>query len=163
MRLVLSLVTVLALALTGCAGGTTDTTGTTDTPTDTTGAPTGTDQSSMPDDGDTDEVTADPDDGGAAQGGTADPATDPATDETDSGVAAEGDCSAAGLPAGVATEVLGAEAGATAAFLLDAAVRCDEQLLFTAAEESGTTFFFGSATFDDVFGLPEDPEQDPAP
>lgn len=153
MRLVLSLVTVLALALTGCAGGTDDTTDTPDTPA---GTPSGTDQTSAPDDPDADDGDAEPDE-------TPDPDTDDTTDETDDDVAAGGDCSAAGLPAGLDTEMLGTEAGATAEFLLDAAVRCDEQLLFTAAEESGTTFSFGSATFGDVFGLPEDPDQDPAP
>lgn len=90
-------------------------------------------------------------------------ADDASDDQADAGDDTEGDCSAAGLPADGGFGMLGDEARATAAFLLDAAVRCDEQLLFTAATESDTTFFFGSATFDGVFGLPEDADQDPAP
>lgn len=135
MRLVLPLVTVLALALAACGNGT-------DTP-DTTASPTVTDGTTAP----VDDPTA-----SDASGATDDDHADLA-----------GDCSAAGLPADADFAMLGDEARTAAAFLLDAAVRCDEQLLFTAAEESGTTFSFGNATFGDVFGLPEDPDQGPAP
>jgi len=162
MRLALSLVTVLALALSGCAGDGTDPTGTPDT-TATTAPPTGTEQPTAPQDDDDD---GDGDDGTDTDG--TEPAADTSEgdateDGTDGDVAAEGDCSAAGLPAEAAFTDLGEEARATAEFLLDAAVRCDEQLLFTAATESDTSFLFGSASVDEVFALPEDEAGDPAP
>lgn len=90
-------------------------------------------------------------------------ATVPVDDPTDDASDAQGDCSAAGLPADGEFAQLGQDARAMAAFLLDAAVRCDEQLLFTAATESDTSFSFGSATVDAVLGLPEDADADPAP
>lgn len=57
--------------------------------------------------------------------------------------------------AGVA-EQLPEPTRATAELLLDAALRCDEQLLSTAAAESDTTLTFGGADPYEFFGLPDD-------
>lgn len=90
------------------------------------------------------------------------PADEPseATPQEDDELAA--DCSSAAvdgtLRAGDAPE----GTVATARFVLDAVVRCDEQLLTTAATESGTSFLFGNATVGDVFALPEDTAAGPA-
>ena len=86
------------------------------------------------------------------------PTPDPATDPTVAPV--EGDCSAAGLSVGaVAGDGLSEATLATAEFLVDAALRCDEQLLTTAATESGTTLTFGGADPTEFFGLPETEER----
>lgn len=70
---------------------------------------------------------------------------------------AAGDCSAAGMAVdGTISEQLPEEARSTAEFLLDAALRCDEQLLATAAAESDTTLTFGGADPYEFFGLPDD-------
>ncbi|MCF4119580.1 hypothetical protein L1785_01130 [Antribacter sp. KLBMP9083] len=71
-----------------------------------------------------------------------------------------GDCSGASL-AGEAADFSGLPEGArrTAELLLDAATRCDEQLLYTAATESATNLSFGDQTPDEVFALPEDEDQ----
>lgn len=71
-----------------------------------------------------------------------------------------GDCSGASLT-GEAADFSGLPEGArrTAELLLDAVTRCDEQLLYTAATESGTNLSFGGATPDEVFALPEDEDQ----
>ena len=155
MRLVAPLALTLALVLAACGG---------QDPL----APTGPDDGSSPDaatEEPVDDPTDDPADAPAASP-AAEPTDEPASDDTsdDDVVAGEGDCSAFGLDGTVrGAGELSEEALATATFLLDAAVRCDEQLLFTAAEESGTSFFFGSASVDEVFALPEDPDADPAP
>lgn len=74
--------------------------------------------------------------------------------------AVAGDCSAAGMSdAGADLANLPDEAGATATFLLDAALRCDEQLLATAAFESDARLTFGDADPYEFFGLPEDDQQ----
>lgn len=88
------------------------------------------------------------------------PSTEPTTGPTGTGTTVAADCSASGLTdAGADVADLPAEARATASFLLDAAVRCDEQLLATAAFESGTQLTFGDADPYEFFGLPEDDEQ----
>ena len=138
MRFTITLLAALALVLTGCGGAdTTDTTGTADTTTD---------------------IAPDPTD----DPGTEEPTEEPTAIEERTDAPPAGDCSAAGLDGTVEGEAVSEQARATAALLLDAAVRCDEQLLATAAEESETTFFFGSATVDEVFGLPEDADADPS-
>lgn len=82
------------------------------------------------------------------------PTTEPAPTE------ATGDCSAAGMTAdGASFDTLPEPARATAELVLDAALRCDEQLLATAAEESGTTLSFGDVDPYEFFGLPEDDER----
>ena len=92
---------------------------------------------------------------------TAEPAaTEPAATEPSApATATEGDCSASGM---TATEVTGTDlpdpTRDTAAFLLDAALRCDEQLLVTAATESGTRLTFGDAEPGAFFALPEGEE-----
>lgn len=82
---------------------------------------------------------------------TTDPgATEPAATE------ATGDCSAAGMaPAEADVGRLPDEAAATVELVLDAARRCDEQLLATAAAESETTLSFGDADPYTFFGLPD--------
>ena len=70
--------------------------------------------------------------------------------------ATEGDCSASGMATtGVAGTELPDPTRATAEFLLDAALRCDEQLLVTAATESSTTVTFGEVEPGTFFALPE--------
>ncbi len=144
-----------AVALTACAG-TVD--GTTSDP-----AAADDQQAEAPEDDTTDDAVDETTDDDA----TGDDATDdqpaddqPADDEAaDDGTSTDdvaADCSAAGTTGTVADAGLPTETAATASFLLDAAVRCDEQLLTTAATESGTSFLFGSATVGDVFALPED-------
>lgn len=84
---------------------------------------------------------------------TAAPGTDPVRP------AVEGDCSAAGLaPAPVAGTDLPEATVATAELLVDAALRCDEQLLTTAATESDTKLTFGDVDPTTFFGLPETEE-----
>ena len=69
---------------------------------------------------------------------------------------AGGDCSASGMTAAPVTgSDLPEATRATAEFLVDAAVRCDEQLLTTAATESGTTLSFADVDPTTFFGLPE--------
>lgn len=68
----------------------------------------------------------------------------------------DGDCSASGLAVGDADLApLPDEARATAQLLLDAALRCDEQLLAPAAVESDTRLTFGQADPYEFFGLPD--------
>lgn len=94
---------------------------------------------------------------------TAAPTSAPALDPTSEPTAtrpAGADCSAAGVTGEVnGGATLPDAAAATAAFLLDAAVRCDEPLLVTAATESDTQILFGNADPSTFFGLPEDDEQ----
>lgn len=146
LRLLLTATTTLALALTGC-GGDADPAAPVapSTPVATDAAPTEADPTEAP----ATEASA------TAPEGTGD---ETAPDEP----AATGDCAAAGLDLAVRGEGLPDATLDTAAFLLDAAVRCDEQLVTTAATESDTTFFFGNATVGEVFALPEDPAEDPA-
>ncbi len=73
-------------------------------------------------------------------------------------VDAEGDCSAAGMAGGEVGPVPD-DARATAEFLLDAALRCDEQLLATAASESNTTLTFGGTDPYEFFGLPDEDDE----
>ena len=85
---------------------------------------------------------------------------EPASD-TDPAPVVDGDvdCSAAGLELGDGFFLdLTEEAADSAEFILDAALRCDEQLLATAAAESGTELTFGSADPYEFFGLPEGDE-----
>ena len=78
------------------------------------------------------------------------PGTDPAAPE------GQADCSAGGrTQAPVTGTDLPEPTVTTAEFLVDAAVRCDEQLLATAATESGTKLTFGDADPTTFFGLPE--------
>lgn len=90
----------------------------------------------------------------------ADPAaTEPTPSETASPEpTAGGDCSAAGMAGGEVGQVPD-DARATAEFLLDAALRCDEQLLATAASESNTTLSFGDVDPDEFFGLPDEDDE----
>lgn len=83
------------------------------------------------------------------------PAPTPTGEATTDPVAAEGDCSAAGMAGGEVGQVPD-DARATAEFLLDAALRCDEQLLATAASESNTTLTFGDTDPYEFFGLPDE-------
>lgn len=95
-------------------------------------------------------------------GPTTDPAPEPTATPTPTATASptSADCSAAGTTGAVnGVDTLPEEAAATAAFLLDAAVRCDEPLLVTAATESDTQILFGTADPSTFFGLPEDDQQ----
>lgn len=76
---------------------------------------------------------------------------DPAVEDPDTPVS-DRDCSAQGTTVTpVEVDGMPAEVAAARDFLIDAAVRCDEQLLFTAIEESSMfTFSFGDDT--DVIG-----------
>lgn len=133
-HLVLPVLVAAALGLTAC-GGDTDTTSPDGTASP---SPTTTDAPASPDPADS------PTD-----------ATEPTEQET-----VAGDCSAAGMTAdGADLARLPDQARAAAAFLLDAALRCDEQLLATAAFESGTTLTFGEADPYEFFGLPEQDEE----
>lgn len=88
------------------------------------------------------------------------PTTEPTTEPTGVETAVAGDCSASGMSEDDADVAdLPEEARATAEFLLDAALRCDEQLLATAAFESSTQLTFADADPYEFFGLPEDDEQ----
>lgn len=79
--------------------------------------------------------------------------TEPASTEP---AASEGDCSASGMTAGTVTGTdLPDPTRATAEFLVDAALRCDEQLLVTAATESSTNLSFGDVEPGTFFALPE--------
>lgn len=85
---------------------------------------------------------------------TDDPTDDPTGDPTDP---VDADCTAAALAGATADfSMLPDEAAALAEFILDAALRCDEQLLATAAAESDTTLTFGEADPYEFFGLPDD-------
>lgn len=86
------------------------------------------------------------------------PTPAPTGDATADPVDAEGDCSAAGMAGGEVGQVPD-DVRATAEFLLDAALRCDEQLLATAASESNTTLSFGDVDPYEFFGLPDDEEE----
>lgn len=133
-HLVLPVLVAAALGLTAC-GGDTDTTSPDGTASP---SPTTTDAPASPDPADS------PTD-----------ATEPTEQET-----VAGDCSAAGMTAdGADLARLPDQARAAAEFLLDAALRCDEQLLATAAFESGTTLTFGEADPYEFFGLPEQDEE----
>lgn len=133
-HLVLPVLVAAALGLTAC-GGDTDTTSPDGTASP---SPTTTDAPASPDPADS------PTD-----------ATEPTGQET-----VAGDCSAAGMTAdGADLARLPDQARAAAEFLLDAALRCDEQLLATAAFESGTTLTFGEADPYEFFGLPEQDEE----
>jgi hypothetical protein len=91
---------------------------------------------------------------------TPDPTAAPTSEPTATTSPTSADCSAAGITGDVnGAATLPDEAAATAAFLLDAAVRCDEPLLVTAATESDTQILFGNADASTFFGLPEDDEQ----
>lgn len=141
-RLLPSLLLVSALALAAC-GDATDTASpdATDSPAPTT-EPTTVPATSDP------VATPDP--------ATTAPTSDPTTESTEGSSGVAGDCSAAGMTAGGGvSDQLPDEARATAEFLLDAALRCDEQLLATAAAESATTLTFGEADPYEFFGLPE--------
>lgn len=83
------------------------------------------------------------------------PTPAPTGEPTADPVAAAGDCSAAGMAGGGVGEVPD-DVRATAEFLLDAALRCDEQLLATAASESNTTLTFGDTGPYEFFGLPDE-------
>lgn len=101
---------------------------------------------SEPADDPTDAPTSEP---------TAEPTTDPTSEPTDSEPVAA-DCSAGGLDLGDGAFLdLTEDASATAELLLDAALRCDEQILATAAAESETNLSFGGADPYEFFGLPE--------
>ena len=70
------------------------------------------------------------------------------------------DCSTQGADvSGADLDRLPAEARETATFLLDAANRCDEQLLATAAAESDTSLGFGGEDPHEAFGLPDGDER----
>ena len=87
--------------------------------------------------------------------------TEPTTTEptTTEPAASEGDCSASGMTASSVTGTdLPDATVATAEFLLDAALRCDEQLLVTAATESSTNLSFGDVEPGTFFALPEGQE-----
>jgi hypothetical protein len=91
-----------------------------------------------------DDATDGPDD-------TIDDPIDGATDPEPAGdhtAAPDADCSAQGATIAVRpVDGMPAEVAAARDFLLDAALRCDEQLLFTATEESSMfTFSFGDDT-----------------
>lgn len=87
----------------------------------------------------TDDVAAPP-----APDETADPA-DPAAEPVDA-TADGADCSAGELTIAAAEqEGLPAEVADMRRFLLDAALRCDEQLFFTAVDEGDTSYDFGGA------------------
>lgn len=84
------------------------------------------------------------------------PTTEPATSEPDASDPVAADCSAAGLDLGDGAFLdLTEDARATAELILDAALRCDEQILATAAFESDTGLTFGNADPYEFFGLPE--------
>lgn len=153
----LAIATAVALAACGAAA---------DDPTDLTGAePTSSteqpseapaddvaDEPDEPDDEPSEEPTNEPEDTGTDE---------PAPDEGDADATPGTDCSAAGVGDEVRGDDLPADTRAMADFLLDAAVRCDEPLLRTAATESDTSFLFGNATVGEVFVLPEPEDADP--
>lgn len=150
MRLLLTtLTTALALALTGCGGQEPDTTA---APADTPAVPTHDATNAEPTAAPTE--TGEPDDGDSEQA---------AGDRSADGPAVGSDCAAAGLELAVAEADLPDATHETATFLLDAAVRCDEQLVHTAATESDTSFFFGAVSVEQLFTLPEDTAHDPGP
>lgn len=164
MRFLMTLTAVLALTLAGC-GATGDTidsaTGGDVSATDTADGSDGSDGSNgtdaAADEPDTADGSSDSNDrteGAADTDEPADAGEDPGTIS---------DCSAAGLDDQVTAGAVTEEARATAELLLDAAVRCDEQLLHTAATESETSFMFGGSSVDELFALPEDGDRDPAP
>jgi hypothetical protein len=87
------------------------------------------------------------------------PTTEPATSEPDASDPVAADCSAAGLDLDDGAFLdLTEDARATAELILDAALRCDEQILATAAFESETGLTFGNADPYEFFGLPEQPD-----
>lgn len=147
-------VTVAAVvALAAACGGTVDgedagTTPTTETPAEDTTTP---EDDTTADDG-SDEATDQAGDAGQDDASDApddDTTTDDGSDEPtddDEPVTTEGDCSAFGTEPADVVEVaeMPAEVAALRDFLADAALRCDEQLLFTAIEESEMfTYSFG--------------------
>ena len=70
------------------------------------------------------------------------------------------DCSTRGADVtGADLDRLPAEVRETVTFLLDAASRCDEQLLATAATESDTSLGFDGAAPYEAFGLPDGDER----
>lgn len=74
----------------------------------------------------------------------------------DAGSTAAADCSAAELDIEIPPfEDIDEPASETARLLLDAALHCDEQVLFTVADESGTQLTFGALEPGQMFGLPE--------
>ena len=82
--------------------------------------------------------------------------TTPSTSEPDASDPVAADCSAAGLDLGDGAFLdLTEDARATAELILDAGLRCDEQILATAAFESETGLTFGNADPYEFFGLPE--------
>lgn len=89
---------------------------------------------------------------------TASPDADPTPTPATSDPAA--DCSTQGADVtGADLDRLPDEARETATFLLDAASRCDEQLLATAAAESETSLGFGDEDPYEAFGLPDADER----
>lgn len=149
MRRLLALPILLAsaLALAAC-GDTTDTAvpAATESPAPATEPPSTQDTDAV-----TDPSTADP-----QPSQTATPSS--SETETESGTA--GDCSAAGMAAGEGvSDQLPEPVRATAELLLDGALRCDEQMLATAAAESDTTLTFGEVDPYEFFGLPDDDPQ----
>lgn len=127
-----TLLVAVALATTACGGGTADPAATT--------APT------------TSETTT-------ASSPT--PASSPSPTATPSPASTVGgpDCSTQGAAVDVDLDALPRATRDTATFLLDAASRCDEPLLATAATESETTLSFGVADPYEVFALPEGDER----
>lgn len=82
--------------------------------------------------------------------------SEPATSEPEASEPVAADCSAGGLDLGDGAFLdLTEDARATAELILDAALRCDEQILATAAFESETALTFGNADPYEFFGLPE--------
>lgn len=146
-HLALPLLLAASLALTACGGEADPADDGTSSPSQTATATT--------------EPTAEPTTNPASEP-TPDPTSEPTATPTPAATASptSGDCSAAGTTGAVnGTDTLPEEAAATAAFLLDAAVRCDEPLLVTAATESDTQILFGNADPSTFFGLPEDDQQ----
>lgn len=93
-----------------------------------------------------DEAAGEADAPDGTDGGTATDGGTPEDTAGDEPVASEGDCSAAGTAPASVVEVadMPAEVAALRDLLADAALRCDEQLLFTAIEESGLfSYSFG--------------------
>lgn len=146
------LVTVAAVvALAAACGGTADGQDTAATPTtdQTVAEDDAGDDTAEDDAGDSDQQPDAPTDDEGDDGqddDTTDEPSDDADAEDDDPAAAEGDCSASGTtPADVvAVTDMPSEVADLRDFLADAALRCDEQLLFTAIEESEMfTYSFG--------------------
>ncbi len=79
----------------------------------------------------------------------------PTTQEPSEAPVSARDCTAAGLDDTADFGGLGGQASVTAQFLLDAAVRCDEQALVTVASEDDTQLTFGDLTPEQFFALPD--------